>query len=164
MDMVEWPVSTARFEPTSIRTRERSPVQGVNLPSLAARRRVCQQQTINSSQIKDVNPDTRPRPLPPHILMASPTTAAGADQDRKGVRNTTPSLSSNSGNGFSNVVDHLAPGVTENAAPHIPKRHAIIDKIIHVQPLRKDEMQVRPRPPLALLLATSLYCADLPPA
>lgn len=76
--------------------------------------------------------------------MASPTTAAGAEQDRKGVRTTSPSLSSNSGNGFSNVVDHLAPGVTENVASRVPKRHAIVDKIIHVQPLRKDEMQVRP--------------------
>lgn len=53
----------------------------------------------------------------------------------------------------SNVVDHLAPGVTE---PHLPAggsgganganaaaaRRAHADKIITVQPLRKDEMQV----------------------
>ncbi len=78
--------------------------------------------------------------------MASPTTAA--EQDRKGVRTASPSISSASGNGFSNVVDHLAPGVTENVPSRIriPKRHDKIDKIdtiIHVQPLRKDEMQVR---------------------
>ena len=84
--------------------------------------------------------------------MASPTTAT--EHDRKGVRDPSPSISSGSGrDGFSNVVDHLAPGVTEHVH-HVPKR-PLPDKIISVQPLRKDEMQVRPV--LALILA-NLSC------
>ena len=83
--------------------------------------------------------------------MASPTTAT--DHDRKGVRDASPSISSGSGrDGMSNVVDHLAPGVTEHIH-HVPKRH-LTDKIITVQPLRKDEMQVRLA--LALILANPL--------
>lgn len=80
------------------------------------------------------------------IAMASPTTATNHDLDRKGIRTGSPSISSSSRDGFSNVVDHLAPGVTDASPPHIPKRNAN-DKIINVQPLRKDEMQVRPSPP-----------------
>ena len=82
--------------------------------------------------------------------MASPITAA--DRDHKGVRDPSPSISSGSGrDGMSNVVDHLAPGVTEHVH-HVPKRQ-LTDKIISVQPLRKDEMQVRPA--IALILANS---------
>ena len=80
--------------------------------------------------------------------MASPTTtptvAHDRDRDRKGIRTESPSISSGR-DGFSNVVDHLAPGVTETAPHHVPKRNPN-DKIIIVQPLRKDEMQVRPSP------------------
>lgn len=76
--------------------------------------------------------------------MASPTTP---DHDRKGVRTASPSISSGR-DGNSNVVDHLAPGVTENV-PTMARR-APHDKIIIVQPLRKDEMQVRPAPGLYL--------------
>jgi hypothetical protein len=79
---------------------------------------------------------------------SSPATAAAAvahDYDRKGTRESSPSLSSGRG-GFSNVVDHLAPGVTENV-PHVPRRNVNpADKLIIVQPLRKDEMQVCPSP------------------
>lgn len=79
-------------------------------------------------------------PHTPHkSAMASPTTP---DHDRKGVRTASPSISSGRG-GFSNVVDHLAPGVTENV-PTMPKRVPHDNKIIIVQPLRRDEMQVRP--------------------
>ena len=77
--------------------------------------------------------------------MASPTTTTVVHEyDRKGIRTDSPSIASSSGSGRgSNVVDHLAPGVTEVAPRHIPKKIPN-DKIITVQPLRKDEMQVRP--------------------
>lgn len=78
--------------------------------------------------------------------MASSTTAAAlAQDDRKGVREASPSISSGSRDRFSNVVDHLAPGVTEGVPSHVPKRNPN-DKIIIVQPVRKDEMQVRQSP------------------
>jgi len=87
-----------------------------------------------------VRPLTSPRPA--QIAMASPTIVA-RDNDRKGVRTASPSISS--GRDGSNVVDHLAPGVTEHVPSHVPRRN-VNDKIITVQPLRKDEMQVRPPP------------------
>ena len=76
--------------------------------------------------------------------MASPQTptAITHEDDRKGIR-TSPSISSGRG---SNVVDHLAPGVTENVPHHGPRRNPN-DNIITVHPLRKDEMQVRLSPP-----------------
>jgi hypothetical protein len=45
----------------------------------------------------------------------------------------------------SNVVDHLAPGVTEHvpSASSTARKHLHEGKIITVQPLRKEEMQVR---------------------
>jgi hypothetical protein len=46
----------------------------------------------------------------------------------------------------SNVVDHLAPGVTENVpiVHHNGRRLNNEGKLITVQPLRKEEMQVSP--------------------
>jgi hypothetical protein len=63
-------------------------------------------------------------------------------------RKQTRSSHSVSSHGMSsNVVDHLAPGVTENptvlnnnTVPRVRAGHE--GKIITVQPLKKDEMQV----------------------
>jgi hypothetical protein len=91
--------------------------------------------------------------------MASPTTPAlASDLDRKGIRTASPSISS--GRDGSNVVDHLAPGVTEHV-PHIPKKKNTVDRIITVQPLRKDEMQVRLARSRAIYGHNWTRCADL---
>jgi hypothetical protein len=74
--------------------------------------------------------------------MASPSSPLNLD------RKQTRSSHSVSSHGMSsNVVDHLAPGVTENPTVlnnnnTAPRVRAHEGKIITVQPLKKDEMQV----------------------
>jgi regulator of protease activity HflC (stomatin/prohibitin superfamily) len=64
--------------------------------------------------------------------------ANGEGMDTKHRRNASPSGSGSSGHG--NVVDHLARHVTDEDYPSTsPRKHT--NKIITVQPLKRDEMQ-----------------------
>lgn len=70
------------------------------------------------------------------------TPASPLALDRK-VTHSSHSGSSSHGMS-SNVVDHLAPGVTEHVPPpsHVRRPVHYDGKIISVQPLKKEEMQV----------------------